>query len=269
MKKFCLNFRHINIAVDAENIDETTLAEILKLYRSSSQQIHKPAHNICIPSTQNGNPSLTRPEIIHIFHEEVTRAIRSNLCRNELLAHASCFSYRDLNVMLIGKSGSGKTSLPYLVTKQAGFAPGDEYVWLSDEYGLAYCETLPHHIKEAIAHWYPLYEKRVFTETISKNNVRSFLFSPHCASFEFLAMGFKPSMIVFLIFQEDAPDVLSLVKASELPGLVLESVLSENTPRTTFSKFLNFIGSSNVKLLKLVHSGLSDARRLLLSYLES
>lgn len=244
-----------------------SLYEEIKTYKE--YQIIKDAnfYNLYI----DGNlikDGLDRNDVFGILMQDISDEFCSWVSEAVVVTHAVCVKSHEKVALLMGLSGSGKTSLGVAFSKY-DLLVGDECTFVNIEDGSAWCEDFPVQIKkrnEDILKNFDL-EDALLVKT--RTNGEAYYLSKDTLLHEQNPMTPTPiAVIVFpKYFAESSPACTKTPPIEFLIKELLSSIIGIKTPSSILKDFVHMISERKIKLVSLEYHDVDEAARVLLKIL--
>ena len=265
VKVLYLKFRHMTARVDID-ADAKELADVLKkLFVISKVKGDEPSTYLSIVKAEGYSllieghlvmKDVDLARVLYGINNHLRNAILKMPDFQEVLIHGAIATYSQRSVLFIGQSGCGKTSLSLLIGKGERW-PGDEYVWISPESGLAIEEPLPVQVKPIGLDVVPKSKRTRAVRISDERDMPHFLF-PAVPGFET-----ANDLVVFLEYESEAETRLWCPPVADLPALVMPSVLIKGKRHCAYLFFLKFLDIAKPQLLCMRYSDLNNAAKMI------
>ena len=180
------------------------------------------------------------------------------------VAHAAALRWKEGVVVLMGASGSGKTSLAVAASR---FMPlmGDECVFVDAEAGQAWCEDFPVQVKDVNGDILDFLGRPDGLAAEGGPHGRTHYYSRMCLNAD--ASPAKPGGIVRIVFPEYDPSVEAAVMESfplsRFVEGVLGSFMGECSPAESFKAFSEMLARFRIEVALLRYGNALDAAKVL------
>ncbi len=184
-----------------------------------------------------------------------------------LALHAASVRVDGRVVLLMGSSGSGKSSLAVAMSAY-GTVMGDECAFVDAETGLAWCEPFPVQIKEANADVLARTElsRALCVEGGPNGPARCVPRSQLNGDVDPAARG-EVACVVFPRFDPGGPAAeMAPLPRGELVGCVLGSAMGDCPPSAAFARFSRMLSARRIPVRSLAFSDVDSAARLVAGF---
>lgn len=206
---------------------------------------------------------LNRSEALGLILQLIMDLIVASAVGSIAALHAAALVHNNKAVLFVGASGSGKSSLAY-VLKDTLPLLGDECVFLNMESGTAWCEEYPANIKLGngdIVSRIPI-GKSIRAEWGGKSSLYCQIDTSLHGEFE-ISHVFVPHYgldVVNAAFKD--------VECSELVSVIAGSLLGDVAQSELFARFVRMASRCGIKVVGLVYSDVDAASELVLHELD-
>jgi len=216
--------------------------------------------------------AVLRSEVVYyitrVFGETICAGARGAIC----VFHAASTIIRGNRIVsFFGSSGSGKTTLSLYFSKY-GYFIGDEYAYIDLNTGFLWHEQHPFQLKKSNA-------TSILDDLSSPAvlAVQGFPFGQaYYASLAFTnhktvkhSDRIKVKVMVLPRYDSSIEDTrICKLRISELPSVVLQSLMGESTPSILFKRFIQMASSEHVQFYEVKFSDGIDAAKQLFSQIK-
>jgi hypothetical protein len=239
----------------------------LLLYRISTkkeEQLYDVSLNGCVVAN-DASCSMAAHHIMQGISDNFCTWTQDDIC----IAHACAAHFAEKAVLLMGSSGSGKTSLAVAFSRYAPFI-GDECVFIDVNRGTAWCEDFPFQIKSENEGILAMLDRTISLTTDGGPHGKTHYFSRYSINADLEPT--KPKKIcciVFPIYDSHASETLiGNLPASRLVNGILGSLIGKCTPSEAFKVFTKMLSSNGIKVIELRYSDVSSAAKKLFDYID-
>lgn len=199
-----------------------------------------------------------------IFMDEIEKRIVHEAHDSVLAAHAATVLTEDGCVLLMGRSGSGKSSLASTLSMST-VVLGDECALVNMESGEARCENYPLNIKQQNSDLLARMKDQAPLKVNSIEHGFTFYFPLKWSC----SMSFPIKAIVIPSYSSDNPKTQLRKKPYvECSQSILSSLIGEQSQSVIFAAFSSMLASQNIELFELEFADVEAAALTLLNKFE-
>ena len=199
-----------------------------------------------------------------IFMDEIEKRIVHEAHDSVLAAHAATVLTEDGCILLMGKSGSGKSSLASTLSMST-VVLGDECALVNMESGEARCENYPLNIKQQNSDLLARMKNQTPLKVNSAEHGFTFYFPLKWSC----SMSFPIKAIVIPSYSSDNPKTQLRKKPYvECSQSILSSLIGEQSQSVIFAAFSSMLASQNIELFELEFADVEAAALTLLNKFE-
>lgn len=202
----------------------------------------------------------------------VVQAISDNvisLAKNNIIAaHAGAITFNGGLVLLMGSSGSGKSSLAIAASNNYPLL-NDECILIDSSTGYAWSEDIPFLIKENNRDLLSKLENNHFVQVNGGVHGAGRYYARSCVNYvQNPTIKQKIRAIVFPEYLNGENTMLEKQSLSTLVERIMCSIIGEHTPSLLFRMVTKMISSNGIKLIKLKYGNVDEASLLLSQFLD-
>lgn len=198
----------------------------------------------------------------------MTDCLCTQIDKRTFIAHAAAVDFNGRIVLLIGSSGSGKTSLAVGCTKM-GALVGDECVFVNAETGQAWCEDFPFQIKGGNDDILTALDQSCALEVNGGAHGKAYYFPRSSVRAD--AYPETPKAVRCIVFPEYNADqgrtTIGKISPTDLVQKVLKSFMGECSPSNAFRQFARMVSTHGIEIITIGYSDAADAAQALHRYL--
>lgn len=215
------------------------------------------------------------PSLIASSFEEIAYAIMrimsdsfvSHVSEEQMVMHASTAVFGSTAVLFSGSSGSGKTSLALAFSEFDGFV-GDECAYINVPSATVRHEAFPFQIKECNVDMMSRYGAGAKLD-VYEDAVGEASYLPLDALHRYTEKRIPISAVVFPAYGPgNEPCSIARISPTELPELILGSLIGPSKPSSALATFLSMCGSHGIRFYKAAYSDASECAETLYEFLE-